>query len=123
MVHTRKGKFSEEQISTALRQVDNGAPILEVIRTLGSARRHTVSGANAICRWLPPRFSACGNWRMRIGNSSSHSHADAGDGSGVPKIDMVICVRTSCFDAMSGRFTKKRVHRIYCEGELTVLLR
>jgi putative transposase len=31
----KKSKFSEEQITTALRQVDAGAPIPEVTRTLG----------------------------------------------------------------------------------------
>ena len=31
----KKSKFSEEQIATALRQVDAGAPIAEVTRTLG----------------------------------------------------------------------------------------
>lgn len=31
----KKSKFSEEQIATALRQVDAGAPIPEVPRTLG----------------------------------------------------------------------------------------
>lgn len=31
----KKSKFSEAQIATALRQVDAGAPIAEVTRTLG----------------------------------------------------------------------------------------
>jgi putative transposase len=31
----KKSKFSEEQITTALRQVDAGAPIPEVTRALG----------------------------------------------------------------------------------------
>jgi len=31
----KKSKFSEEQIATALRQVDAGAPVPEVTRTLG----------------------------------------------------------------------------------------
>jgi putative transposase len=31
----KKSKFSEEQIATALRQVDTGAPVPEVTRTLG----------------------------------------------------------------------------------------
>lgn len=31
----KKSKFSEAQIATALRQVDAGAPIVEVTRTLG----------------------------------------------------------------------------------------
>jgi putative transposase len=31
----KKSKFSEEQMATALRQVDAGAPVPEVTRTLG----------------------------------------------------------------------------------------
>ena len=31
----KKSKFSEEQIATALRQIDAGAPVLEVTRKLG----------------------------------------------------------------------------------------
>lgn len=31
----KKSKFSEEQIATALRQIDVGAPVLEVTRKLG----------------------------------------------------------------------------------------
>jgi len=31
----KKSKYSEEQIATALRQVDAGAPIPEITRTLG----------------------------------------------------------------------------------------
>jgi putative transposase len=31
----KKSKFSEEQIATALRQVDAGAPVLEVTRKFG----------------------------------------------------------------------------------------
>ena len=31
----KKSKFSEEQIATALRQVDAGAPVPEVTRALG----------------------------------------------------------------------------------------
>jgi putative transposase len=31
----KKSKFSEEQIATALRQVDAGVPVLEVTRKLG----------------------------------------------------------------------------------------
>ena len=31
----KKSKYSEEQIATALRQVDAGAPIPEVTRTFG----------------------------------------------------------------------------------------
>ena len=31
----KKSKFSEEQIATALRQIDAGAPVLEVTQKLG----------------------------------------------------------------------------------------
>ena len=34
-VVVKKSKFSEEQIATALRQIDAGRPILEVTRKLG----------------------------------------------------------------------------------------
>ena len=67
----KKSKFSEEQIATALRQIDAGAPVLEVTRKLGSVRRRTTSGGNATVRWPLPRFGACGCWRKKTADSSS----------------------------------------------------
>lgn len=47
----KKSKYSEEQIMTALRQVDAGASIPEVIERLGSARLLIMCGGSGMGRW------------------------------------------------------------------------
>ena len=44
----KKSRFSEEQIATALRQVDAGAPIPEITRPSASAKPRTMCGTRGI---------------------------------------------------------------------------
>lgn len=57
----KKSKFSEEQIATALRQIDAGAPVLEVTRKLGISAATYYVWRNDTAKWPWPRFGGCDN--------------------------------------------------------------
>ncbi len=68
----KKTRFSEEQIATALRQVDTGTAIPEVTRALGiSEATYHMCGGSGMVRWRLPRFGGCDNWRRSPINSNS----------------------------------------------------
>ena len=57
----KKSKYSEEQIMTALRQVDAGGPIPEVIERLESARLLIMcGGGSGMGRWPSLRYGRLG---------------------------------------------------------------
>jgi hypothetical protein len=61
----KKSKYSEEQIATALRQVDAGGPIPEVIERLESARLLIMcDGGSGMGRWPSLRSGDCGGARI-----------------------------------------------------------
>jgi hypothetical protein len=48
----KKSKFTEEQITYALRQVEAGTPVLEVCRNLVSLSRPSTAGRRSLLAWV-----------------------------------------------------------------------
>jgi hypothetical protein len=69
----RKSRFSEEQIATALRQVEAGAPVAQVARRMVSARRPSTFGRNSTRICQPLSCVRCYNCGRRTSSSNGWS--------------------------------------------------
>ena len=68
----KTSKYSESQIATALRQVEAGAPIAEVTRSLGVSEATYYHWRKKYGqRWRSRRAGGSGSWRRRTGSSSN----------------------------------------------------
>lgn len=63
----RKSHYTEEQIAFALRQAEQGTPVTEVIRKMGSASRRFIGGRSDTAVWEPVSCAGSSSWKRRTG--------------------------------------------------------
>ena len=64
----RKARFSEEQITYALKQVESGKPVGEVCRQLGVSEQSFYRWKRKYQGIGSPSSAAFASWRMRTGS-------------------------------------------------------
>ena len=69
----KKSKFSEEQIATALRQIDAASPVLEVTRKLGISEATYYVWRKQYGQMAIAEIRRLRSWRRRIAHSNSWS--------------------------------------------------
>ena len=67
----KKSRYSEEQISYALKQAETGTPVAEVLRRMGISEQTFYRWRSSMAVLVLASCGVCGSLRMRTGSSSS----------------------------------------------------